>query len=88
MGTPARPQPIRSGLELGRQVRDRRLHLGLTQAQLAARAGLTQPSVSRLERGLGLGSLDQLVALLNALGLDLGLFERSSDLPRAPWEQG
>jgi HTH-type transcriptional regulator/antitoxin HipB len=78
--------PLRSGLDLGRRLRDRRIALGLTQAQLGAKAGLRQPSVSRVERGIGLGSLDQLLALLNALGLELGLCQKSAELPRAPWE--
>lgn len=38
-------------LEPGRTIRDRRLARGLTQAQLALRAGTTQTALSRLERG-------------------------------------
>ena len=37
--------------EPGALIRDRRLAHGLTQAQLALRAGTTQTSLSRLERG-------------------------------------
>jgi HTH-type transcriptional regulator/antitoxin HipB len=32
-------------------VRERRLALGLSQVELAARAGMTQPALSRLEAG-------------------------------------
>ena len=33
---------------LGRVVRERRLSLGLSQVELASRAGMTQPALSRL----------------------------------------
>src|SRR5260370_41953423 len=36
---------------LGRAVRDRRLALGLSQVELATRASMTQPALSRLEDG-------------------------------------
>lgn len=36
---------------LGEQVRQRRLHLGLTQASLAALAGVTRQKVIAIERG-------------------------------------
>jgi ribosome-binding protein aMBF1 (putative translation factor) len=36
---------------LGRAVHERRLALGLPQAELASRAGMTQPALSRLEAG-------------------------------------
>ena len=36
---------------IGQAVRERRLALGLSQAELAARADMTQPALSRLEAG-------------------------------------
>jgi DNA-binding XRE family transcriptional regulator len=36
---------------IGQAVRDRRLALGLSQVELATRAGMTQPALSRLEAG-------------------------------------
>jgi hypothetical protein len=38
----------RAALLLGQMVYDRRTALGLTQAELAARTGMTQPQLSRL----------------------------------------
>ena len=37
--------------DLGQAVYDRRIELGLSQAELAERAGMTQPQVSRMEGG-------------------------------------
>ena len=36
---------------IGDRVRDRRLQLGLRQVELAKQAGITQPSLSAIERG-------------------------------------
>ncbi len=36
---------------IGQAVRERRLALGLSQVELAARDGMTQPALSRLEAG-------------------------------------
>ena len=36
---------------IGQAVRERRLALGLSQTELAVRAGMTQPALSRLEAG-------------------------------------
>jgi ribosome-binding protein aMBF1 (putative translation factor) len=36
---------------IGQAIRERRLALGLSQTELAARAGMTQPALSRLEAG-------------------------------------
>jgi transcriptional regulator with XRE-family HTH domain len=42
---------------------------GLTQAQLADRAGVSRDTLSRLENGTGGVSLETLVRILRALGL-------------------
>src|SRR5262249_32335806 len=42
---------------IGKAVRDRRLALGLSQAELAARAGMTQPALSRLAAAGGGGGV-------------------------------
>jgi HTH-type transcriptional regulator / antitoxin HipB len=54
---------------LGRAVRERRLALGLSQVELASRAGMTQPALSRLEAGGVIPTiplLDRISAALDA----------------------
>ncbi|MFE9774971.1 helix-turn-helix domain-containing protein [Streptomyces sp. NPDC005931] len=61
---------MRRSLEesLGRAVRRRREEVGLTQVSLAARAGLTQAAVSRLERGRCMPTLPMLERIAEAFG--------------------
>lgn len=59
----------RRAIELGAMVRDLRLDAGLSQEELAQRAGMTQPALSRLERGGGIPTiavLDRIAAALHA----------------------
>jgi HTH-type transcriptional regulator / antitoxin HipB len=59
----------RRSYELGKSVRERRQALGITQTQLAERAGMTQSAVSRLEAGgmtPTIGVLDRVAAALDA----------------------
>ncbi|MQY07693.1 helix-turn-helix domain-containing protein [Actinomadura macrotermitis] len=56
---------------IGAAVRLRRRALGLTQAGLGERAGLTQSAVSRLEDGTRLPPLPALERVAHALGLRL-----------------
>jgi HTH-type transcriptional regulator/antitoxin HipB len=62
-------EAARRAFELGQAVRSRRHQLGLSQVELAARAGMTQSAVSRLEAGgtvPTIGVLERLAAALNA----------------------
>ena len=79
---------VRSSSALGRSLRGARRGKGLTQAQLAERAGIGQPTVSNVERNAGNVSLDTLLRILAALGLELGLHERASQGAAAPWGEG
>ena len=62
-------EEARLAIEFANAIRQRRLELGLTQAQLAERAGLRQPEVSRLESSGGTPTIGMLDRLANALEL-------------------
>ncbi|MFB4305210.1 helix-turn-helix domain-containing protein [Actinomadura sp. GTD37] len=64
-------EEARLAFELGNAVRQRRIALGLTQTQLAERAGLTQPALSRLEAGGPTPTIGVLDRLAHALGARL-----------------
>ncbi|MFF2085568.1 helix-turn-helix domain-containing protein [Nocardia sp. NPDC058176] len=57
--------------ELGAAVRNRREELGLTQSELATRAGLRQPAVARFEAGGTMPTIPLLERLAAALELRL-----------------
>jgi len=56
---------------IGQAVRERRLALGLSQTELAARAGMTQPALSRLEAGGVIPTIPLLERITAALDADL-----------------
>ena len=56
---------------IGQAVRERRLALGLSQTELAARAGMTQPALSRLEAGGVIPTIPLLDRISGALDADL-----------------
>jgi ribosome-binding protein aMBF1 (putative translation factor) len=56
---------------IGRAVRERRLALGLSQVELASRAGMTQPALSRLEAGGVIPTIPLLERISAALDADL-----------------
>jgi ribosome-binding protein aMBF1 (putative translation factor) len=56
---------------LGQAVRERRLELGLSQVELATRAGMTQPALSRLEAGGVVPTIPVLDRISAALDADL-----------------
>ena len=55
----------------GQAVRERRLALGLSQSEVAARAGMTQPALSRLEAGGAVPTIPVLERIATALGAEL-----------------
>ena len=57
--------------EIGQAARERRLALGLSQVELAARAGMTQPALSRLEAGGVVPTIPLLERISAALDADL-----------------
>ncbi|RFU86939.1 XRE family transcriptional regulator [Streptomyces triticagri] len=70
-------QEIRLSMALAQAVYDRRAALGLTQRELAARAGLTQAKISRIEGSDTVPTLPLLTKLAKALdaSLDIALDE-------------
>ncbi|MFM9807764.1 helix-turn-helix domain-containing protein [Streptomyces scabiei] len=72
--------------DLGQAVYDRRIELGLSQAQLAERAGMTQPQVSRMEGGDTVPTLPLLRRLAKALDgtLNVAIDEGESHVTFTP----
>ena len=56
---------------IGQAVRERRVSLGLSQTELAARAGMTQPALSRLEAGGTVPTIPVLERISTALDAEL-----------------
>ncbi|HSL26450.1 MAG TPA: helix-turn-helix transcriptional regulator, partial [Acidimicrobiia bacterium] len=60
-------------MDFGRTIRYCRRRAGLTQRQLAARAGLVQPAIARIESGRVIPRADTLFGLLAACDFGLEL---------------
>ena len=93
--TPTPPAVQRALRRLADDVAGWRRLRGLTQAQLAERAGLSRDTLTRLEHGDGGVSTENLLRILRALGIldgvsaaldpyasDLGRLRSEEDLPR------
>ncbi|MFF5109161.1 helix-turn-helix domain-containing protein [Streptosporangium sp. NPDC000509] len=72
-GAGAAYEAARIRFELGEAVRLRREQLGLTQSELAERAGLKQPAVARFETGGTMPTIPMLERLAEALELRLSV---------------
>lgn len=70
-----------TGMSPSLLLRNVRNKAGLTQAELAARAGTTQPVVARAERSDAKPTLDTLERLLDAAGYELELRARPRPRP-------
>ncbi|MGW0362540.1 helix-turn-helix domain-containing protein [Streptomyces sp. NPDC002990] len=68
-----RREEIRLAFELGQAVYDRRTELGISQSELARRAGMTQPQVSKLELGGTVPTVPLLARLARAMESELNL---------------
>jgi ribosome-binding protein aMBF1 (putative translation factor) len=64
-------EEARRAFFIGHAVRERRLALGLSQVELAARADMTQPALSRLEAGGVVPTIPLLERISAALDADL-----------------
>lgn len=79
---------VNSTSVLGRSIRDTRRSMGLTQAALAERSGVTQATVSNIERDVAPPGLDTILRLLTVLRLELTVQAKPEQSPKAPWENG
>lgn len=70
-------------MDIGTLVRDRRERVGLTQTELARRAGISQSTVSAVERGTRRPSLRLLEQVLAAFGLQWRMTTEALDEPEA-----
>jgi len=64
---------VEDGVLLGLQFRDARRILGISQGELAERAGIRQADVSQIERGVGNPTKETLDRLAKALDRRLSL---------------
>ncbi len=70
---------------LGARVKAARSHAGLTQAGLAEAAGVTDETISRIERGAHEPAISTLVAMAEALRMSLdALVGHAAAAPRKP----
>ncbi|MFH0909018.1 MAG: helix-turn-helix domain-containing protein [bacterium] len=69
--------------ELGRRIQRERLNQNLTQAGVAAKAGVARRTLVAVESGGG-GTLNTLVAILRALGVIQALDQFLPDPPLSP----
>ena len=62
---------IRTPADLGALIRDRRRHLGLGQAELAARIGVSRQWIVGVERGRARAELGLVLRAIDSLGIRL-----------------
>jgi DNA-binding XRE family transcriptional regulator len=74
--TVAQRDEIRAAYQLASDLIEQRTVAGLTQTQLAQRAGITQGDLSRIEAGERMPSTRTLHRIVIALGADLRIIKR------------
>ena len=80
--------PVHTAEQLPALLRAFRKESGLTQAQVAANLGVTQQTLSALERNAQKVSADRLLQLLGILGVDLVLQSRGHGTDPKPSATG
>lgn len=68
-------------------IREARRRAGLSQAELAARVGTSQPAIARYERARSLPDLSTVHRIVEACGLELRLDLTAPDEQRAAGEE-
>lgn len=79
---------IRNARELGLRMRDQRLELGLSQAALAARIGVSRSWVIQAERGNSGAEIGLVLKAFVALGLAFDVRETASAAPPRAGDEG
>lgn len=69
---------VKAAAQLSAHLKSLRKSLGLTQAQLGQRIGVKQVRIAEIEKDPGAISVDQLIALLGALGVEVVLSDRQA----------
>lgn len=78
---------IQRSSDLSRLVREARLQQGITQQTLSAGAGIAGPALSNIELAKVDPRLDSVLRILSALGLELVVQSRPSELrPGDVWK--
>lgn len=67
----------RQAQDIGERVRKARAELGLRQDELAVAAGVSTRAIHQIEHGKPTSRLDTLSRVLDVLGLDLNVTDRS-----------
>ena len=75
------PNFARDPKQLGSLIRKARKALGLSQVELASRAGLRQETISLIETGSPATRIDTLMRLMVALDLEMSVGQRSKTMP-------
>jgi HTH-type transcriptional regulator/antitoxin HipB len=76
---------ISNPTQIGAILTGRRKHLKLSQTDVANRLGLSQNRISELEAQPQTLTVEQLLALLNVLGLEMTLGERAAGKSKVEW---
>jgi len=71
---------LRSAADFGAHAAERREQLGLTQSQLAERAGVTRDWIARFETGARNATLFRVLLVYRALGLRLDARPEDDDV--------
>jgi len=68
--------PVRSPIQVGNAIRRLRKLKGMSQTDLAQKAGLTQATISRIEKGNQKAEVSTLILIFAALDADMAITER------------
>ena len=72
---------------MGQRIRSRRVELGMTQAELAKKCGITSSFIGNIERGAKTASVETLLKLSDALMISLDIIIRGAYLDGMPDSQ-